>query len=666
MLCTPVVVLTFVLCTKSDIIIAPDGQLGRKFEGIGAISGGGATSKLLPNYDETRLREILDYLFKPNYAASLTQLKVEIGGDSQSTEGTEASHMHTEMDLDCGRGYESWLVKRAKEVNPGIEIHGLPWTFPGWLGRNPYQFPEKTADYITKWVICMNETFNVEVDYIGIWNERQYDVQYIKILRQTLDSAGYNNVKIIASDGKWQIIKAVQTDSDLRKAIYAIGAHYPGTNSNDAAKSLNMPLWASEDYSTFNDDVGSGCWARILNQNYVNGLMTSTIAWNLIASYVDKLPYAKCSLMTANEPWSGHYTVNGPIWVTAHTTQFTKPGWYYLGHGTGVGHLPEGGSYVSLVSPDRNDLTIIVETMSHDHSVCIRPSLPHYTVIPQNVTFMITGEKFSGNESLHVYRTKLEFVGEKKSEYFNYAGEIEIVNNRFTLPLDIDELYTLSTIKAVENSYPKPPPSTPFVLPYVDNFQVRNNEKVREPEYLTPQVGYFELIRDPQQLATGITILQQMPLVQPIDWCNVGKNPIAVMGYSNDWVNMMVKSTIMMPSENKTHSIFIAARVQHGGCNFPATAGIFAWLDFLKGQYRLTSDLTGSSWLASGPVKLLMDRWYTLELKVEGLKATMFLNNEELDEVDGIPVIRPGFVALGCEGFGNARYANFAVDRLPA
>ncbi|OON16404.1 glycosyl hydrolase family 59, partial [Opisthorchis viverrini] len=402
MLYIPVIVLTFVLCTKSDIIIAPDGQLGRRFEGIGAISGGGATSKLLPNYDETRLKEILDYLFKPNYAASLTQLKVEIGGDSQSTEGTEASHMHTEMDLDCGRGYESWLVKRAKEI----------------------------------------------------WNERPYDVQYIKILRQTLDSAGYTNVKIIASDGKWQIVKAVQTDNDLRNAIYAIGAHYPGTNSNDAAKTLNMPLWASEDYSTFNDEVGAGCWARILNQNYVNGLMTSTIAWNLIASYADKLPYSKCSLMTANEPWSGHYTVNGPIWVTAHTTQFTKPGWHYLGHGTGVGHLPEGGSYVSLVSPDRNELTIIVETMivnnrftlsldidelytlstikavenmypkpppsspfalpySHDHSLCIRPSLPHYTVNPQNVTFMITGEKFSGDETLHVYRTKLEFVGEK-------------------------------------------------------------------------------------------------------------------------------------------------------------------------------------------------------------------------------------------------------------
>lgn len=34
-------------------------------------------------------------------------------------------------------------------------------------------------------------------------------------------------------------------------------------------------LWSSEDYSTFNDNVGGGCWARILNQNYVNGKMTA-------------------------------------------------------------------------------------------------------------------------------------------------------------------------------------------------------------------------------------------------------------------------------------------------------------------------------------------------------------------------------------------------------
>lgn len=54
-----------------------------------------------------------------------------------------------------------------------------------------------------------------------------------------------------------------------------IRAHYPGTKTVTEALETQKKLWASEDYSTFNDDVGGGCWARILNQNYVNGRMTA-------------------------------------------------------------------------------------------------------------------------------------------------------------------------------------------------------------------------------------------------------------------------------------------------------------------------------------------------------------------------------------------------------
>lgn len=47
----------------------------------------GATTRLLIDYPTQQRDEVLDYLFKPNFGASLHVLKVEIGGDSQSTDG---------------------------------------------------------------------------------------------------------------------------------------------------------------------------------------------------------------------------------------------------------------------------------------------------------------------------------------------------------------------------------------------------------------------------------------------------------------------------------------------------------------------------------------------------------------------------------------------------
>ena len=71
---------------------------GRAFDGVGAISGGGGNSRLLIDYPEPQRSQILDYLFKPGYGAAMQILKVEIGGDTNSTSGAEPSHEHTRGD----------------------------------------------------------------------------------------------------------------------------------------------------------------------------------------------------------------------------------------------------------------------------------------------------------------------------------------------------------------------------------------------------------------------------------------------------------------------------------------------------------------------------------------------------------------------------------------
>src|ERR1700678_2925408 len=80
-------------------IIGLDGTTpGKLFEGVGAVSGGGATSVLLKDYIEPQRSEILDVLFKPNFAASMQTLYVEVGSDGNSTQGSEPTHMRSRND----------------------------------------------------------------------------------------------------------------------------------------------------------------------------------------------------------------------------------------------------------------------------------------------------------------------------------------------------------------------------------------------------------------------------------------------------------------------------------------------------------------------------------------------------------------------------------------
>ena len=97
--------------------------------------GAGATSVYLQLYATTVLEEILDVLFKPNFAASLDILKVEIGSDDETTNGCESCHMRTPDEIDCSRGYEWELMKQARARNPQIVLSALPWNFPGWVAE---------------------------------------------------------------------------------------------------------------------------------------------------------------------------------------------------------------------------------------------------------------------------------------------------------------------------------------------------------------------------------------------------------------------------------------------------------------------------------------------------------------------------------------------------
>ena len=106
---------------------------------------------------------------------------MEIGGDGQGTDGSEASHMRERGKANFTRGYAWWLLKEAKARNPDIETYALAESWPRWVANNsknppgPLDLPELAAEYIVSWVAGAREVHNLTIDWVGLWNEH-YEV----------------------------------------------------------------------------------------------------------------------------------------------------------------------------------------------------------------------------------------------------------------------------------------------------------------------------------------------------------------------------------------------------------------------------------------------------------------------------------------------------------
>jgi hypothetical protein len=193
--------------------------------------------------------------------------------------------------------------------------------------------------------------------------------------------------------------------------------------------------------------------------------------------------------MVANTPWSAWYNVTGPIWATAHTSQFTQPGWFYLGGGAcallgksvrGGG----GGSFVSLVSPDKNDYTIIIETMRVENSAPTTLSfqfpstlaVDSSTGVPKLQLWVSReGDVFRHNGTVpSVYWSATHGHHASHSQDGATVGGATVGGATVTLTVPADEIWTLTTTAGQQKGSASAtiPANTPFsaLLPYSENF----------------------------------------------------------------------------------------------------------------------------------------------------------------------------------------------------
>lgn len=624
-----IITISGLLHSQIQVISISNSNEGRTFEGIGALSAG-ASSKLLLDYPVEIREQILDYLFKPKFGASLQHLKVEIGGDVNSTDGTEPSHAHTREELispekSCfTRGYEWMLMKEAKRRNPSIFLDCLEWGCPGWIGNGIF-YSQDNADYISAFIEGAEKYHNLKIDYTGIWNERDFDAEWIKLLRKTLDKNGLNHVKIIAPDTfDWGLAELMMKDKILNEAVYAVGIHYNERwkempySSTIIAKNLNKSLRNSEGGPWRGDWEGFEYLVKLYNRNYIEGKSTNVITWSLVTSYYDNLSIPNSGLMYAKTPWSGYFEVQPGLWAAAHTTQFAEPGWKYID--PGCGYL-EKGSYVTLVSPDRKEFSIIIETVDATAS--------------QTVNFKL--DAGFGNRSLHVWKST------KGKTEFEKQSDIRIKNNNFTITLDGKSAYSITTTTGQTKGYYKAPENKPFPLPYKTGFETDSIGQLAR--YFMDQAGVFEVHRRTD--GTG-NCLRQVIDHQGIEW-EVSHNPAVetILG-DTAWTDYEVNCDVLI-TEN-TGSARILGRIMDTkrGTDFPDG---YTFIITTGNKWTLMEGnrVIGTGWAEFPPFK-----WHHLSLTFKGSDISVRVNNKLAVSVTSAKY------SHGLAGIGSAlNYAEF-------
>jgi O-glycosyl hydrolase len=591
---------------------------GRTFGGVGAISAG-ANTRYLIDYPEPARGAILDHLFKPNDGAALQVLKVEVGGDADSTDGAEASAEHTQGAVDCGAGYEWWLMEQAKARNPAIKLYALAWTAPGWTGTF---WSQNTIAYLLDWLSCARG-HGLTIDYLGgNQNETPYRKAWTESLRAALDSAGFTATKLVMADtfdpsANWSIAADLAGDSAFRAVTGVIGEHdvcgYP-TNGNQCtttatARGLGTPLWASE-LGAMDGNAGAASMARATIRGYSQARLVGYLTWPLISAMPPGLPHETFGLLYAKQPWSGNYQVNAMTYAIAMTSWFTAPGWRYVnGANGGFGGVYANGSYTTLRAPSGGDWSTIAETTT--------------TTAEQFASFTVSGGLAAA--TVHVWRTKPGSTD--PADWMVRRSDIQPVNGRFSFGLLPGYIYTFSTLARAAKGAATPPPARAFGA-YADRPDA--NPLDETPVYLAPIDGAFE--HRPCATDPAATCTQQTAPRPPVYWRSHAGFPYAVLG-DESLRDYTVSSDVLFTQPGSSAGVLdrFSDRAANGAAsNFRGY--ILRLGDDGGWQLLKNSASAGVSVLKSGKLAAPagVGSWHTLSLAVVGTALTA--------RIDGQPV----------------------------
>ena len=659
----------------------------RRYEGMGYISANNSSRLLLDYKDENpeAYWEILNYIFGSD-GLNVGLFKLEMGADVDSSSGTEpAVKRSAEEAADVTRGAGYQLAADAVKVNPDLQIDMLYWGMPSWVDE-----PENTMDKYAaryKWyketIDAFYDTYNCKLSYITVGrNERGVEPDFVKYVADAFENEqderyDYGSIKIVAGEGvcDWDISKLMLEDEKLMKVVDVVTSHYTSFTSNETKKiqaDNGKKVWFSEGSSPMKseklahnkEDYGSGIGglngmldiASRITQAMTEG-MTMYEFQPLVSAYYSGATFFPKQLITANEPWSGAYSLDAGYYMTLHFSRFIKNGWEFVEnacYGDGVpggdGHaiVDSTFNYITCTDPDTGDYSTVIVNNSD--------KILEYDFELQNMA--------KSDSDVYVYETidSYDGTGNYYDSFFKSKGFVKPENSKFSVTVKPYSMITVSTLDIGTTEYKdRSADYHNLELPYEDDFEYSGYEddylaqRGMAPRYTTDQGGAFEVAQK-----DGTNVLMQMITSdnKPVDWGSTS-DPVTTL-LDDKWQNYTVSADVHF-TDNKVESkkdnyVGIGARYNLASNDYSG--------------YVLKLMETGEVTLSKAKSKLVSktvdglspDEWHNLKLKVEDNTITAYLDDEQIIEyVDEENVVNSGRIAL-YSSYQNNYFDNLKVS----
>ena len=657
---------------------------GTVYRGLGVITGNNS-SRLLMDYKAKNPKaywEIMNLLFKPDYGAGLTHVKIEFGTDVNSSSGTEPSIMRSEdEEADVTRGAGFMFAADALSINPDISVDLLRWGEPKWVTDAFSVSQENGFKARYKWYKAAldkaYDTYGIKFTHISADSNEaaKVDTEWIIYFADMLENEtderyDYGAIKIVASDeiGSWNIAKEMTKNEKLRDAVDILGEHY-------AVKALNKDygkeVWYTEGVASTNiaklavNSNGSGLNGtngaldvcnRIINA-YYNGRMTMYEYQPAVAAYYSGAKYFPKSLLNAQTPWSGYYEADCGIWTSAHFTMFMKNGWRYIDSA-----CFGDGKESHAISETTNNYMTVTDTATGDYSIVIcndSSEQRNYTFTLDNMT--------KADAPVYVWETRGPDKGQAyDANYFKKIAAYQPVKTKggyaYSIEVKPYSIVTVTTLDKTADSsvYNCSYKDTPLKLSYTDKFEYSDEflaSRGNAPLYTTDYGGAFEVAE-----VDGNKVLMQMINAdnKPTDWrYRSTPNPITSLG-DDRWSNYSAKIDFKFAGKASDNYVAFGVRYLTAELDSWSAENGYSLKVYPNGRWELRKNTVT---LSSGTVKKFnSSAWHNVKITAAGTKIIAYLDGKKLVSYkDETAFANSGRISIG-SGLYNNIFDNLKVS----